>query len=301
MADDAVAAPRAAGHRTPHDVRHWAVMLYEVEVGGGEILKRMAEVADDGHGFQEDFRQSHRRTDVQVDAPADQLFDQRCEEEKVAVSRGADSRAVRMRMNVDDVCSDRDVYRDGDFQKVGRMQDREIGVLRVRLDQGAAYRLAYAAIFGGPASDRLVDQTPGFFGHPERAAPQSRVDVFRSPSRDGDLEIVNHARAVHGDGRNKAAPRQVDQDRRQAGFDDVAADAPDDRPIFGFGLDDCAGDRTERVGGEDVRQGIEQRGRVARLVVGQGFGEIARRDFARTRGERIGHDARQINRLLPVD
>src|SRR5215475_5800004 len=165
----AVAAPRAPGHWAPHDVRHRSVMLNEVEVGGGDILERMAEVADDGHGFQKGFRQSHRRTDVQVDAPAVQLFDQRGEEEKVAVSRGADSRAVRVRMNVDDVCSDRDVRRDGDFQKVGRMQDREIGVLRAHLDQGAAYRLAYAAVFGGSASDRLVDQTPGLFGHPESA------------------------------------------------------------------------------------------------------------------------------------
>src|SRR5262245_48133669 len=117
MPDDAMAAPRAACHRTPHDARHWAVMLDKVEVGCGEILKRMAEVADDGHGFQKDFRQSHRRTDVQVNATAVQLFDQGGEEEKVAVCRGADSRAVRMRMNVDDVCSDRDVNRDGDFQK----------------------------------------------------------------------------------------------------------------------------------------------------------------------------------------
>src|SRR5262249_10917735 len=85
MPGDGKPAPRAARHRTPHDVRHRSVMLDEVEIGGGETLKRMAEIANDGHSFQKDFRQSHRRTDVQVNAPAVQLFDQRGEEEKVAV------------------------------------------------------------------------------------------------------------------------------------------------------------------------------------------------------------------------
>src|SRR5262247_2958361 len=153
MPDDAMAEPRAAGDGTPHDVRHRAVMLDEVEVGGGEILKRMAEVANDGHGFQKDFRQRHRRTDVQVNAAAVQLFDHRGEDEKVAVCRCADSRAVRVRVNVNYVGSNRDVNRDGDFQKVGRMQDREIGVLRVHFNQGAAYRLATAAIVGDATLD----------------------------------------------------------------------------------------------------------------------------------------------------
>src|SRR5215813_4790747 len=79
MPGDAVAAPHAAGHRAPHDVRQGAVVLDEVEVGGGEVLKRMAEVANDGHGFQKYFRQGHRRTYVQVNAPAVQLFDHRGE------------------------------------------------------------------------------------------------------------------------------------------------------------------------------------------------------------------------------
>src|SRR5262245_22944038 len=130
------ATPGAAGDRPPNDVRHRAVMLNEVEVGRGEILERVAEVADDGQGFQKDFRQGHRRTDVQIYAAAVQLFDHRGEEKKVAVSPGADGRAVRVRVNMNDVGPDRDVNGDGDFQKVSRMQDRVIGVLGLHFDQG---------------------------------------------------------------------------------------------------------------------------------------------------------------------
>src|SRR5262245_21195726 len=132
------APPGAAGHRTPNDVRHRAIMLNEVEVGRCKILERMAEIADDGNGFQKDFRQSHRRTYVQVYAAAVQFFDYRGEEKEVAVSSAADGRAVRVRVNVNDVGPDRDMNGDGNFQKVRRMQDRVIGVLRLHFDQGLA-------------------------------------------------------------------------------------------------------------------------------------------------------------------
>src|SRR5262249_59212630 len=118
---------------------HGAVMVDEGKVGSGEIGERMDEIAEDGHGFQKDFGQSHRRTDVQVNAAAVQLFDQRSEEEKVAISPGADRRAVRVRMNVNDVGPNRDVNGDRDFSQVSRMQDRVAGVLRLHFNQGAAY------------------------------------------------------------------------------------------------------------------------------------------------------------------
>ena len=76
--------------------------------------------------------------------------------------------------------------------------------------------------------DRDVHLAPGLFGGAESAVGQHRLHIFAGLARDRDFEIVNRRRAVHRERRRKAAPHQVEQHRREAALDDVAAHAPDD-------------------------------------------------------------------------
>src|SRR5947209_1611265 len=90
MTRDGEAAARTAARRTADDVRQWAIGLYEVEVGGREVFERVAEVSDERHAFEEDFRQHDRRADVEIDAAAVQAPDEFGEQAKVRVRRRAE-------------------------------------------------------------------------------------------------------------------------------------------------------------------------------------------------------------------
>ena len=142
----------------------------------------------------------------------------------------------------DDVRADGDVRRHRHAQFVGFMQQREFAVRRFQFGQHLADRFADAAVFGSPAFDGLIQQPSGFFRHPERAGPERAVHVFRSPAGQRNLEIVDDAGTVCRQGGDEASPHQVNQNRSQSGFDDVAAEAPDDRAAFGFGFDDGGDD-----------------------------------------------------------
>ena len=63
----------------------------------------------------------------------------------------------------------------------------------------------------------------------ETAVRQHRFHVFAGAARQRDFEIVDRRRAVQRERRGVAAAHQVDQHRRQAAFDDMAAQAPEDR------------------------------------------------------------------------
>ena len=60
----------------------------------------MAQIAHDRDGFQEDFRQRYRRTEVQINAAAVEFPDDGREEFEIAITCRADGRAVGMRMDV---------------------------------------------------------------------------------------------------------------------------------------------------------------------------------------------------------
>lgn len=66
-----------AGEREPsatplggpaYDIGIWPVMLDKIHVYGGEMVKRMAEVPDQGHGLEEYFREQHSGAEIDVNA-----------------------------------------------------------------------------------------------------------------------------------------------------------------------------------------------------------------------------------------
>src|SRR5713101_7763936 len=74
----------------------------------------------------------------------------------------------------------------------------------------------------------LIQVLTGFRRHAELSGAQSRFHVFRSVAYQRDLEIMDERGSIHGDARNEAPPHQIDEQRAESDFDDVAADAPQD-------------------------------------------------------------------------
>src|SRR4029453_12221533 len=83
------------------------------------------------------------------------------------------------------------------------------------------------------------------------------VDVLRRGSRQGHLEVVNHAGAVHGNRRDVAAPHQVDEHGRYARLDHVGSDAPDDARLPCARVNDRFHNVTEIFTSENPGQRVE--------------------------------------------
>ncbi len=96
--------------------------------------------------------------------------------------------------------------------------------------EAAAERLADAERIGGRlrAIARFISR-PVSSAAPKRPSGSTASTSSLVCAGDGDFEIVDGGRAVHGEGRGVAALHQVDQHRRQAALDDVPAHAPEHR------------------------------------------------------------------------
>ena len=68
------------------------VVLQEIEIDGGEIRERIAEVADHRNSFQENFGQHDGRSDVEIDAAVVHVLHQRAEQAEIVVRGAADDR-----------------------------------------------------------------------------------------------------------------------------------------------------------------------------------------------------------------
>ena len=97
MAGDRVAAPPSLACGRSHHIQLGPVVLQKIEIDGGEIGQRMAQIAHRGDGFQENFGQHHRRADVEIDAAIVEVRDQRAEQAEIAMRGGADGGADRPR------------------------------------------------------------------------------------------------------------------------------------------------------------------------------------------------------------
>src|SRR5216684_1530327 len=73
----------------------------------------------------------------------------------------------------------------------------------------------------------LIQVLAGFRRHAELPGAQSRFHILRSVAYQGDFKIVDERGSIHGDARNEAPPHQIDEQRAESDFDDVAADAPE--------------------------------------------------------------------------
>ncbi len=98
---------------------------------------------------------------------------------------------------------------------------------------------------------------------------------------------MNGGRAVHRDVRNDLPLHQVDKERRQPGFHDVAAQHHDHAFVRARGRDDRVDDAQEISGDEDVGQRAKKV--VERRARDRGRGKLRCTDFVRP--ARDGHRA----------
>jgi hypothetical protein len=154
---------------------------------------------------------------------------------------------------------------------VGLQDEAAFAVLGVGAQlEPAAQRFAHSQAFAHAARDGAVHLAPGLFGGAEAAVGQHRFHVLAGVAGERDLEIVDGRRAVHGERGGIAAPHQVDQHRRQAALDYVAAQAPDDGAPAPPRLADGVHHGAKRVGRQHARQRLEQSPDARPALVGDG-------------------------------
>src|SRR5712692_1071944 len=242
--------------RTLHYILQRTVVLDKVEVGSGNGAERDPEIADDGNGFEKNFGQQDGGAPVEIDAVGMHLLHKRAEEAEIAMRGGAESGAVGDAVHVRNVRADGEMDGDGDAMLVSGDEDAGIRVLDI--DDAAGKKLPSGfAVADADALGKFgefVDVLAGFRGHAELAFADAGFDVFGSVAGEGDFEIVDERGAVHGDSGNEAAFHEVDENRAEPDFDDVASDAPKD----GFAPFARAVDRGEELakifGGENIRK-----------------------------------------------
>src|SRR5258708_634878 len=153
-------------------------------------------------------------------------------------------------MHVGNVGADGEMDGDGDAEFVGGGQDAGVCVgdidYRVMEKLAGGFTIAEAGAHGDFCD--LVKILAGFHSHAECSGAQTGFDVFGSVADEGDLEIVDEGRAVHGEGGDEAAAHEVNEHGAEADFDYVAADAPENGFAVLAGLVN-GGEEIAEVGG----------------------------------------------------
>src|SRR5256885_6430472 len=206
-------------------------------------------------------------------------FHERAGESESVVSGGAEGGAVGGGMHVGNVGADGGMDGDGNFVLIGGEENAGGGVLRIEFAGGEKFSGGFAVADASVRRDGgdFVEISAGFAGHAECAGAEAGFHVLGSVAAKSDFEIVNEGCAVHGDSGNGAAADEIDQDGAEPGFDDVAADAPEN----GFARAFCGVDGSEQgakiVGGEKIGERVEE---ILDGGVGGGrVGEVRNREF----------------------
>src|SRR5712691_4960859 len=295
------AAATLGGGGALHYILHRTVVLDKVKVRSGNGAEGDAEIADDRDGFEEDFGQENGGAPVEIHAARMHLLDERAEKAEVQMRGRAKSSAVSGAMHVRNVGSDGDV--DGHRNTVVVGRDEDAGIRMLDWNDAAREELAGGFAVADSSAIRkfgnFVDVLAGFLSHAELAFAEAGFDVFGSVAGKRDFEIVNERGAIHGNPRNEAAFHQIDQDRAEADFDDVAADAPENRFALLARDVDGAEEMAEIFSGENIGKRIEEFGertfRAGRLC------KVADADFALARRKRVSVNCAERKRTDRVD
>ena len=227
VAGERDAAPARRG-RPRDDVHARAVVADEVHVDGGETPHWPADVPRQVERLHEHLGQDHGRAQVEIDA-AVETADHAGEQTEVAQAARADGRAVGVGMHVDDVGADRDVHGGGNAGARRGGEDAGAPMRQPGRLDGVADRRAR-----GPCPRRRPRWSRGSGTRRSRAPcrrGRGRGQVRRPPTSSAaprQLEVVDQAGAVHGDGGQAPALDQIDDQRPEPHLDGVRAHAEDD-------------------------------------------------------------------------
>ena len=220
--------PSRAGPLEHVDAR--AVLRLLVEVDRHQAVEVVAEVADDGDRLDEHLRHDDGAAEVQPDAfvPCRATTLHRAAEvDQRRLAQGG----ARRRAGACGRCRCR--ARRGSCRGCRRGRRPARGSMSA-CGQSMSSRYWPSAAAEADARSRAPiaggdgEGVGRLAGHAELAAGQLRGDVLAGLAGEGQLEIVDRRRAVHGDGLDDAALDPVDQVRSAAGLDDVPAEGGDD-------------------------------------------------------------------------
>ena len=121
-----------ARDRTLHNVSQRSILLDEIKVCRRELLEPVTQISNYGHGFQEHFRQDNRGAEVQINAAAIKLIDERTEKPEIMMSSLASRSSIDIRMYVNDISSNSYVNGDGNPIIISCGQQRQLRVRRVQ-------------------------------------------------------------------------------------------------------------------------------------------------------------------------
>jgi hypothetical protein len=223
------------------------------------------------------------------------------EETKIEMRGSAESGAVDGGMHVGNVGADGEMNGYGNAVLVRGYENAVVSVFD--FDDAAREELPGGfAIANSNALSKLgnvIDVLAGFCGHAELAFAESRFNVFGSVSGEGDFEIVEERSAVHGDSGDETAFHQIDQDRAEADFDDVATDTPDNGVLLLARAMDSVEKILKILGGEKIRERIEKF--CEREVHGGRLREAADADLALAGSKRIRVDRTEGEGMNRID
>src|SRR5579864_8368655 len=204
-------------------------------------------------------------------------------------------------MNVRNVRADGEMHGDRNSRAIRGGENALVEMLRVGIFLREELPGGFAEADPRAFRERghFVERTAGFLGHAEFSFAENGFDVFGSAADHGDFEIVDERGAVHGDSADEAATEKINQQRAEADFDDVAADAPESRAGLRTRVEDGAGDKAKVFGGENARERVEKFRE--RCSLAMRLGELADVDFAGARCERVGVQAVKTERLSFVE
>ena len=113
----------AARDRAPHYVLRRPVVLDEIQVHRDEILDPVSKVPGQGEGLQEDLRQEHGRSDIEVHPAVPKVGDDRGQEAEVPMACLPHGRPVTAGMHVHDIGPQGNVHRAGHLESRARGEE----------------------------------------------------------------------------------------------------------------------------------------------------------------------------------
>ena len=202
--------PAGARVRAFDHIELGPIVLEEIEIDGGEIRERIAEIPNHGDGFQEDFGKHDGRADIEIDAAVMKVFDERAQQAEIVVRGAPQGLAARARVRMRSIGSDGDVDRDGCRVAIGLAQQAGGGEAGIgnRLEM-TAERLAEALL----TVEGRVKFPASLFSGSKAAVRKHGFHVLAGLSGNGDFEIVNRGGAVQCKRGRVASAHEIDQDR----------------------------------------------------------------------------------------
>src|SRR5437762_1498414 len=132
-----------------------------------------------------------------------------------------------------------------------RMSEASIDIGAV---ERAGERLTHAVLLARPADEGLVHLTSGFLRHAEAAVAQTGGDILRRTAESSDFKVVNRGGAIHRDVADDAASHEIDEERREPGLYNVAAEHNEDAALAARGAGNRIDDTEEVTSDEHVGQ-----------------------------------------------